>query len=301
MKIAVCGLWHLGTVTAACLADAGHEVVGYDSLDVVNELKEGKPPVDDEPGLGTLLVRCLHEKKLSFIGGDPRLALQDAELVWITWDVLEGDVMKVLRNIEALFPWFPPGCTVLISSQLPVGSTSKVETSFLQKTGRLDVGFAYSPENLRHGRAIECFTKPERVVFGGDAHCLLRMKRVFRDSAESLRLHVPIIAMSIRSAELSKHAINAFLAMQISLTNELAEIAEHVGADPKDVERALRTEPRIGPNAYVRAGEAFEDKGDRATLARDLKYLWSEGATLPFAILMSNAGRRERLAGDGKA
>jgi UDPglucose 6-dehydrogenase len=283
MKIAVCGLWHLGTVTATCLAAAGHEVVGYDSLDIALERINGMLPVIDEPGLGTLLVRCLHEKKLSFIGGDPRLALDGAELVWITWDVLAGDVAAVLGKIEKLFPWFPPGCTVLISSQLPVGSTAKIEAEFVKKTGRDDVGFAYSPENLRHGKAIECFTKPEMVVVGCSNRAIVRkvydalFPVIYERSAPIGTTSIPVkqfLTMSVASAELSKHAINAFLAMQIALTNELAEIAEKVGADPKDVERALRTEPRIGPNAYVRAGEAFIDTGDRATLARDLKYLW---------------------------
>ena len=126
------------------------------------------------------------------------------------------------------------------------------------------VDFASSPENLRLGGAITAFENPSRIVVG------IRHDRLKQKIEPVLsRFCSQLIWMSVESAEMVKHAVNAWLATSVTFTNEIASLCERVGADASDVERALRTEPRIGPKAYVRAGAAFAG----GTLARDVLFL----------------------------
>jgi UDPglucose 6-dehydrogenase len=307
MKVAVLGLWHLGTVTAACLAAIGHDVVGCDgNAATIKSLREGNAPVF-EPGLGELVTKGLSEGRLSFTD-DATKAVAGAEIVWITYDTPvddddRADVDWVVHEVERVLPHLADGTTVLISSQLPVGTTRRLERqhALVVKPG-IRVGFAYSPENLRLGRAIEVFTKPDRVVIGvRDDRARARIEALLRPITERIEW------MSVESAEMSKHAINAFLAVSVTFINELAEICEDVGADAKEVERALKSEARIGPKAYLSPGAAFAG----GTLARDVWFLSSLGERhgrpthLVSAIKASNdahrswAGRRlERLLGE---
>jgi UDPglucose 6-dehydrogenase len=289
MKIAVCGLWHLGTVTAACLAAAGHEVVAFDEN--VNDLALGKLPVS-EPGLEKLVQSGIAEGKLCFLSTDQYAYIfgrATPELVWICWDtpVDDNDVAdaeSVREKIRQLFPYLMNGQTVAISSQLPVGSTTAIEKEFYEideNSRATDVGFAYVPENLRLGNAIECFQKPGwRTPIGA--------RNEQTGILISAILNIPTRLMSPESAEMCKHAINAFLATQIALTNEIAVICEKVGADARDVEAALRSEPRIGPKAYVKAGAAFAG----GTLARDLNYLSEHGSELTESVLVTNKSHK---------
>jgi UDPglucose 6-dehydrogenase len=147
-----------------------------------------------------------------------------------------------------------------------VGSSRRLENACPDES----ISFAYSPENLRLGKAIEVFTKPDRVVVG------IRNERD-RDKIEAIfRPWNPRIEwMSVESAEMTKHAVNAFLAASITFINELAGICEQVGADAKEVERGLKSESRIGPKAYLSPGAAFAG----GTLARDVAFLTQIGAT----------------------
>jgi UDPglucose 6-dehydrogenase len=261
VKIAVAGLWHLGTVISACLASAGHEVIAFDEN--VDDLRNGKPPLY-EPGLEELLAST------SIAFTSDRNALRDAELVWIAYDTPvdeddHADVNFVLDRVASLFDVLADGTLIVVSSQLPVGSVRRLE----QMCSRLS--FACSPENLRLGKAIESFMKPARVVAG---------VRTERDRETFARAMQPIATniewMSVESAEMSKHALNAFLATSVAFINEIAVVCESVGADAKEVERALKSDPRIGPRAYLSPGGAFAG----GTLARDVSYL-SSMRTLP--------------------
>src|SRR4051794_33579026 len=165
MRIAVFGLWHLGCVTAACLARLGHEVVGLDTdRATVADLAAGKPPLH-EPGLPELIAEGTAAGRLSFTG-DPR-ALGDAEVLWVAIDtpVSEDDVADVpgvRRSLEALRDHLRPGTLVIVSSQVPVGFTAGLERDWADKNPR----FAVCPENLRLGKAIGVFLDPERIVVG---------------------------------------------------------------------------------------------------------------------------------------
>lgn len=268
MRVVVYGLWHLGCVTAACLAKAGHQVVGLE-LDSARaaRLRQGQPPVY-EPGLDELLASGLASGQLSFTTrADASLA--DAELLWVSFDTPvndqdEADLGYVLEQLEAIRPAIRPATLVLISSQVPVGFTRSLE----QKWQELNLHFAYSPENLRLGNAVESFLRPERIVIG---------VRQPTDKARLTELWKPfcsnILWMSVESAEMTKHALNAFLATSVTFINEVARICEAVGADAKEVELGLKSEPRIGPRAYLSPGGAFAG----GTLARDVQFLMELG------------------------
>ena len=244
MKVAVLGLWHLGSVTAACTAGAGHEVVGWDpDADVVAALAQGRPPVA-EPGLADLVARELASSRLR-VTTELASAVAAADIVWVAFDSIAA--------------------------------------------GRR-VGFACSPENLRLGKAIEVFTRPDRVVIGvGDAAAKGQLLALFEPITDRLEW------MSVESAEMTKHAINAFLATSVTFINEIATLCERTGADAKEVERGLKTERRIGPHAYLGPGAAFAG----GTLARDVQFLRAIGREVgcetPLMAGVDASNREHRL------
>ncbi len=264
MRVAVYGLWHLGCVTAACLASAGGQTVGLDpNGSTVQALTGGTPPIE-EPGLAEMIAAGLASGCLSFTT-QPREALADADVLWVTFDTPvndrdEADPGRVRIALEDVVGAVRQGTLVLISSQVPVGFTRGLIRDW---HGR-GLTFAYSPENLRLGKALRSFQHPERVIVGvGDERDRGRIGSLFEPFSRRIEW------MSIESAEMTKHAINAFLATSVTFINELARLCEPLGADAKEVERGLRTEERIGPRAYLSPGAPFAG----GTLARDLRFL----------------------------
>jgi UDPglucose 6-dehydrogenase len=271
MNVAVLGTWHLGSVTAACAAKIGHDVVAWDpDPRVVANLSQGRPPIA-EPGLADLTAEMRAAGRLQ-VTGDLAEAVRAADVVWIAFDTPvdeddRADVEFVMHAVAAAWAQLKPGALVLSSSQLPVGTVARMETAC--RAARRDrIGFACAPENLRLGRALDVFLHPDRIVVG---------VRTAEDRQTLDALFAPIAApiewMSVESAEMTKHAINAFLAMSVTFINELAALAEQVGADAREVERGLKTETRIGPRAYVSPGGAFTG----GTLARDVAFLRALG------------------------
>lgn len=289
MKIAVQGLWHLGSVTAGCLSSLGHEVIGLDfNQEIIKGLNSGSPPIY-EPGLEEMIKSGLAKGKLEFITKAEQLP-PDLELLWVTYDtpVNDDDVADtdfVIGQVAAVFPYLPPQTTVLVSSQMPVGSVRRLEALVWHCHSGKGISFASSPENLRLGRSLELFLKPDRIIVG---------LRCARDRERLQTLLSPLtdrlVWMSVESAEMTKHAINAFLATSIVFANEIAALCETMGADAREVERGLKSEKRIGPQAYLSPGGAFGG----GTLARDVEFLKEVsrglGITLPLmeAVLTSN-------------
>ncbi len=258
MKVTVLGLWHLGCVTAACCA-RHFQVVGLD-FDAANvaRLNQGQAPLS-EPGLNELITAGLAAKKLSFTT-DPQIACAQADVLWLCYDTPvndndESDVNFVLGNLRRALPHLPADALVLISAQLPVGTCAELEKEFPQ------FHFAYSPENLRLGKALDAFEKAERVVIG-----------IRTEAKKPLleQLFAPftpqVLFMRTESAEMVKHALNSFLALSITFINEVARLCEHVGADAREVSAGLKSEPRVGPKAYLGPGGPFAG----GTLARDV-------------------------------
>lgn len=267
IQISVVGLWHLGSVTASCIAEKGFKVSAYDhDVNIINNFNKGVLPIY-EPGLEDLIN--INKKRGSLCFSYDPTSISSSELIWITYDtpVNEQDIADVefvINNTIALFPYFKEDSVVLISSQLPVGSISYLESIFLNKFPNKNVSFACSPENLRLGKAIDVFLNPDRIIVGiRNENAKTKLNSILSTITEN------IIWMKVESAEMTKHALNAFLATSVVFINELAVLCEHVGASANEVEQGLKSEIRIGKKAYLRPGSAF----DGGTLARDLTYI----------------------------
>lgn len=258
MNITVLGLWHLGSVTAACCAKH-FQVTGldFDAANVAN-LNSGKAPLF-EPGLNELIASGIASGKLSFTT-DPKIACPKADILWLTYDTPvndndESDVEFVLGNLRRALAHLRTGALVLISAQLQVGTCARLEKEFPQ------FAFGCSPENLRLGKAIDSFEKAERVIVGvRDEKKKPLLQELFAPFTSQ------ILFMRTESAEMVKHALNSFLALSITFINEVARLCEQVGADAKEVSAGLKSEPRIGPKAYLGPGGPFAG----GTLARDV-------------------------------
>jgi UDPglucose 6-dehydrogenase len=221
----------------------------------------------EEPGLGDAIQAGLHDGTLTFTS-DLAAALADSQLVWVAFDTPvddqdEANIGWLRQQLDLALPFVKPGTVVLVSSQVPVGFTASLERQW----GVRGLRFAVAPENLRLGKALDCFRNQERIVVG------CRDREVREVLSQLLQpFCTNIIWMSIESAEMTKHALNAFLATSVAFINELARLCEAVGADAKEVERGLKSEPRIGPAAYLSPGAAFAG----GTLARDVRFLINE-------------------------
>jgi UDPglucose 6-dehydrogenase len=254
-------------VTAGCLAAAGHEVTGLDFDGAsIDRLLAGELPVE-ESGLDELLRGALADGTLRFTV-DPAAAGK-ARVVWVTYDTPvdeddRADAEFVLERVRRVFPYLRDGQEVLVSSQLPVGSVHRLESDFASVAPGVHVRFACSPENLRLGTAISVFRRPDRIVIGTRADA---SRETYRELLSPFTEHIEW--MSVESAEMTKHALNAFLATSVTFINEIAVLCEQVGADAGEVERGLKSEARIGARAYLAPGGAFAG----GTLARDLAFL----------------------------
>jgi UDPglucose 6-dehydrogenase len=267
-RLAVIGIWHLGLVNSVCLAGLGLRVVGVDSdEDRVGRLNSGQPPIS-EPGVETLLSRCLAEKSLRYTT-DLHGAVADATHVLIAFDTPvdedDGvDVAPIYDAIDAIVPALRQGAIVVVSSQVPVGTCDQLCEKIHARRPELDFGFACVPENLRLGQALERFHHPDMLVIGADVPKTFTAVEQIYQQIEAPRIHV-----DLRTAEMSKHAINAYLATMISFGNELANLSDLVGADARRVVEALRLEARVSPRAPLNPGFGFAG----GTLARDMKVL----------------------------
>jgi UDPglucose 6-dehydrogenase len=286
MRICVFGLWHLGSVTAACVAEQ-FPTIGLDpDPGTVARLQAGQPPIL-EPGLADLIRAGISRDMLRFTT-DLSEAASEADIVWVTFDTPvdeedRADVEYVEARIASLFPYLRDGATVLISSQMPVGSTRRMADLYNERYPGRDIHFAYSPENLRLGKALEAFRNAQRIVVGTQTST----------EDESLRQVLEpfchnLVWMSNESAEMTKHALNSFLANSVAFANEIGALCEETGADAKEVERGLKTDERIGPRAYLGAGGPFAG----GTLARDLSFLITRAGQVGVPVPLLESIRR---------
>jgi UDPglucose 6-dehydrogenase len=263
--VCVFGLWHLGCVTAACLAEQGFDVIGLDlDPERVVGLTNGQVPVA-EPGLSALISEGLAKRKLTF-SSEPTSVVPTADVLWISFDTPvdaddQADLEWVRRQLDCVQSSLTAGTLVVISAQVPVGFARALEREWRGNNPTLE--FASVPENLRLGQALESYRNPSRVVVGlGERTARARVERLLPTGAQ-------IEWMSLESAEMTKHALNGFLFLSAAYANELARVAERVGADATEVERGLRSEPRVGPRAYISPGAPIGG----GTLARDVTFL----------------------------
>lgn len=267
MKIGTVGLWHLGEVFSACLAQLGNNVVGIDeNAEVVGNLNKGKVPLP-EPKLDKIVRRNIQNGRLKF-STDFKL-LTDRDILWITIDTPvdkhdKADSGKIFAYIKKSLPFLKNGILIVVSSQLPVGSFIKISKFIKENRKNFKFDYAYVPENLRLGEAVDSFMQPSRIIIGIDnTKGKEELVRIFR------KFKANILTVNVASAEMIKHATNAFLATSLSFIYDIADICEAVGADVTQVSRGLRLDGRIGEAAYLDASAGFSG----GHLTRDLQYL----------------------------
>lgn len=266
MKIFVIGMGHLGTVTSICLAQASEQfdVLAYDESPHDKVYEDLGPQWLSAKDFG-----CLEQVF------DPSRA-DEADLVWVAIDtpIVNGiaDVDDVLRRIHKPLLYAKPGTTVLVSSQLPIGTIANLEEKYTM------LSFASNPENLRIGKGLQGFKQPDRVVLGiRDANDRAVLHRVFSPFCAN------IVWMGVESAEMVKHMLNAYLAMQVAFANEMGKLCLRVGASPSDVARGLKSDARVGQHAYLGYGG-----GPGQHLMREINFLHRKHGGLFTAIKSSH-------------
>jgi UDPglucose 6-dehydrogenase len=270
-KVGVIGVWHLGAVYSACMAELGYQVIGIDDdINRVNNLNLGIPPVF-EPGLKELISSNIERRRLTYTTNIK--TIEDYSYVMITFDTPvnendDVDLSSIIDSCRKLSANLKNGTTIIVSSQVPVGTCDYINLVIKQLNPVIEFDIAYCPENLRLGKAIDYFMKPDRIVIGAD-------KTFTLDTVEEFLsvIAAPKLRMDLRSAEMTKHALNAFIATSISFANEIANLCDEVGADAMSVASALKSDSRIGQGVPLHPGLAFSG----GTLARDLKILTKLG------------------------
>ena len=252
MQVSIFGTGYVGLVTGTCLAEVGHDVVCIDvDAAKVEGLNNGVIPIY-EPGL-TPMVKANHaEGRLRFTT-DAAMGIAHGEVVFIAVGTPpdedgSADLQYVLAVAKTIGRNLQRPTVVVDKSTVPVGTADKVRAAIaaeLQARGA-DVPFdvVSNPEFLKEGAAVEDCMRPDRIVIGADnARAADKLKRLY---APFNRNHDRFVVMDVRSAELTKYAANAMLATKISFMNEIANIAEQVGADVENVRKGIGSDPRIG-------------------------------------------------------
>jgi UDPglucose 6-dehydrogenase len=259
MHIAMVGSGYVGLVSGACFADFGHMVVCVDrDAERIAALKRGECPIF-EPGLADLIARNMREGRLAFTT-DLAACVPDAQAVFIAVGTpsRRGDghadlsyVYAATREIAAALRGFT---VVITKSTVPVGTGDEVAHIIAQTRADADVAVVANPEFLREGAAIQDFKHPDRIVVGTDDE---RAQAVMAEIYRPLYLNrAPLLYTSRRTAELIKYAANAFLATKVAFINEMADLAEEVGADIQDIARGMGLDNRIG-SKFLHAGPGF--------------------------------------------
>ena len=297
MRLAVFGAGYVGLVTAACFAEMGNHVACVDvDADRVARLNRGEVPIH-EPGLAPLLERGLAQKRIRF-GTDAADALAGAEVVFIAVGTPpsedgSADLSHVLAVARTIGSRMSARCVVVDKSTVPVGTADKVRATIAAELARRGVAHEFSvvsnPEFLKEGAAIGDFMRPDRIVIGSrDAWATEAMRALY---APFSRNHEKLIVMDVRSAELTKYAANTMLAVRISFMNEMAALAERLGADIEDVRRGIGSDPRIGPS-FLYPGAGFGG----SCFPKDLRALLrtSQEQRSPLSIVQAAFDANER-------
>ena len=262
MKISVIGTGYVGLVTGTCLSEVGNDVMCFDTdADKISRLQNGDIPIY-EPGLQEMIRRNVSAGRLHFTNS-VEVATQFGTIQFIAVGTPQGEdgsadvhyVMDAARNIGRYMNDYK---VVVDKSTVPVGTADAVRAAIREELERRGVDTPFSvvsnPEFLKEGAAIDDFMRPGRIVLGcDDEQAALNMRALY---APFQRHHERLVLMDIRSAELTKYAANAMLATRISFMNELANLAEKVGADIESVRKGIGSDPRIGYD-FLYAGAGY--------------------------------------------
>lgn len=252
MKITVVGTGYVGLVTGACLAEMGNDVLCLDvNPKKIRILQEGGVPIH-EPGLDKVIASNVAAGRLHFTTDvDKAVAFGTAQFIAVGTPPDEDGsadlqyVLEAARNIGRQMTEYK---VVIDKSTVPVGTADKVRAAIADELSvrgaAIDYSVVSNPEFLKEGSAVDDFMKPDRIVVGADdERGITLMKALY---APFQRNHDKLVLMDVRSAELTKYAANAMLATRISFMNELALLAEKLGADIELVRHGIGSDPRIG-------------------------------------------------------
>lgn len=290
-RICIAGDWHQATVTSACLAAIGHDVRGVvTSQAIADRYNNGRPPVH-EPELPQLMRSGLDSGRLKYTASYED-GLRDAEFALIALDTPVSDddtpqLEPVLETARCIGRALDGDVVLIVTAQVPVGACELLRQVVAAESGRR-VAVAHVPEFLRLGQAVHTFMKADRFIIGCDDDDVAAAVAALYASLDR-----PMLRMSVQSAEMTKHACNAFLATSISFANEVADLCAETGADIDDVARGMRLDHRIGKHAFLSPGLGFAG----GTLGRDLRALQALGrahsvsTAVADAVLDVNAAR----------
>ena len=281
-NIGVFGLWHLGCIYATSLASKGFNVKGYDFDEtVVKRLQKNIPPLF-EPGLEDILKK-FNGKNLHFIIEENEF-FKNLDYLFITHDlpVDDKDLIQISiidKTFSLLAKKITSYTTIVISSQIPVGTSSRL-VKMLEKNNIKNPKVIYFPENLRLGQAFVSFLTPDRIVLGSE-----NIGSIDTFIEDFSFLNCPFITMNLESAEMTKHALNSYLATCISFSSEISDLAEKVGANMSDIVKALKTDRRVSQYTPINPGLGFAG----GTLGRDIKTLKKISNTIKYQPKLLNA------------
>jgi UDPglucose 6-dehydrogenase len=258
MKIGVIGTGHVGLVTCATLAAIGHDVVGVDTdQEKIAKLNNGQSPFF-EPGMDDLVAEGIAAGRLSF-STDLAEACRDTEVVFICVGTPpkasgEANLSAVESAARGIAQHATQRLVVVEKSTVPAGTSDRLRVTLKRQRPDLQLEIASNPEFLREGKGVEDSLNPERILIGADSDFAFDvLRRVYEPLTSKGHL---LLETDITTAELSKHACNAFLSMKISFANALARLCEASGADVVQVARVMGTDKRIGPD-FLRAGIGY--------------------------------------------
>ena len=290
MKITVVGTGYVGLVSGTCMAEVGNDVL---CLDVdpakIKILEDGGIPIH-EPGLLEMVRRNVAAGRLKFTTNiEQAVAFGDVQFIAVGTPPDEdgsADLQYVVVAAKNIGKYMTTYKVVVDKSTVPVGTADKVKAAIAQElvTRKVDTKFSVvsNPEFLKEGAAVEDFMRPDRIVIGAeDEQSKETMRALY---APFQRNHERLVMMDVRSAELTKYAANAMLATRISFMNELANLAEILGADIESVRKGIGSDPRIGYD-FLYSGCGYGG----SCFPKDVKALISTGSNNGYNLKVLNA------------
>ena len=247
MKLCVIGTGYVGLVAGTCLAEMGNSVICVDKdTEKLKELRKGNIPIY-EPGLETLILSNVKENRLYF-SSDISDAVKKSDVCFIAVGTPQKEdgsadlsaVFDVAKSIAIAMNGYK---VVVNKSTVPVGTCDRI-ASIIKENTDFDFDVVSNPEFLKQGDAVQDFLKPDRVIIGASSQRAFDVMREIY--ASFLKTGNPVIEMDAKSAEMTKYASNAFLALKISYANEIANICENIGADAEMVRKGMCADKRIG-------------------------------------------------------
>ncbi|OGI23990.1 MAG: hypothetical protein A2194_00915, partial [Candidatus Moranbacteria bacterium RIFOXYA1_FULL_44_8] len=257
MKVFIVGVGYVGLVTAACLAELGHQVCGADiDAEKIEKLKKGECPIY-EPGLEAIIKKNIKAGRVKFqVGIDKNINKFDLAMIAVGTPERESDGRADLFYVSETAKHVAQNCSkkdfvVIGKSTVPIGTAMQIRQSLATYSGgktRFHVGS--NPETLREGNAVSDFMNPDRIIIGGDKKAQVALLKLYE------KIDCPKIVTNARSAEMIKLAANFMLALRVSATNMLSRVCDVTGADIEKVMEGVGMDKRIGPQ-FLKAGIGY--------------------------------------------